>query len=189
MYIIYDKYAIFQTSQEFGGGRRKRSNRRSYGLKRYNKYGGNPSQQPIIYNVETILNNVLSFKRNKAHFMQYCCGSMGKILYDKTKEATFYKNYLCVFAEFNTFINTDADRLYLGEMISSYDDYTNYGMSVQNLHFRCVLLYSHFNQDESFNQEIMYNTGHSRVIIGFLPIAYKEIVLQKAREVRQSSKK
>jgi len=30
---IYNKNAIFQTSQEFGGGRRKRSNRRSYGTR------------------------------------------------------------------------------------------------------------------------------------------------------------
>lgn len=31
-----------------------------------------------------------------------------------------------------------------------------------------------------------YNAGETHVIIGFLPIAYKEIVLQKAREVRHS---
>jgi spore coat protein CotF len=172
--------------KNLGGGRRKRSNRRSYGLKRYNKYGGNPLQQPIIYNVETILNNVLSFKGNNTHFEQYCCGKMGKILYDKTKDATFYENNLCVFVEFNTFIKTNADRLYLGKMISSYDDYTKYGVTVQNLQFQCDLLYSYSNRNESFNQEIMYNTGDSRVIIGFLPIAYKEIVLEEAKKVRQS---
>jgi len=111
---------------------------------------------------------------------------MGKILYDKTKDATFYENNLCVFVEFNQFIKHNANRLYLGKMISTYDEYKNYGVTVQNLQFQCDLLYSYSNRNESFNQEMTYNTGDSRVIIGFLPIAYKEIVLQKAREVRQS---
>jgi len=173
--------------KNLGGGRKKRSNRRSYGLKRYNKYGGNPSLQPIAYNVDTILNDISSFKKNKSHFSRYCCYNMIHILYDKTKDATFYENNLCVFVEFNQFIEYNANRLYLGKMISTYDDYKKYGESVDTLHFQCDLLYSHFKNEEKFNQKMVYNTDQTKyVIIGFLPIEYKETVLDKARELRQS---
>jgi hypothetical protein len=162
-------------------------------LKQYNTYGGNPliqpitylTQQPITYNVETILNDISSFKKDKSHFGKYCCNKMEKILRDKTKDATFYENNLCVFVEFSPFIDRHADRLYLGKMSSTYDKYTQYGESVENLYFQCDLLYSYKNDQEHFVQQMTYNTGDTHVIIGFLPIVDKEIVLQKAKKVRQ----
>lgn len=38
-------------------------------------------------------------------------------------------------------------------MISTYDEYTKYGESVENLYFQCNLLYSHSNQKEEFTQK------------------------------------
>jgi hypothetical protein len=70
-------------------------------------------------------------------------------------------------------------------MISTYDEYKKYGESVENLDFQCDLLYSHNTNQEHFTQKMTYNEISRYVIIGFLPITYKEIVLQKAREVRQ----
>jgi hypothetical protein len=175
-------------------------NRRSYGLKRYNKYGGKLTI-PIVYTQEKILEQIYKYKTNKSYFANYRPNPQnGEYGLDniKTKNHNFYENNLCVFAEFDS--EYDVSRMYLGKMTSSADELENFLQDRNNsnrsklLSFQCDLLTNYHSpyslQEYSFSKEFKLDgRPEYGVLIGFLKIEYKESVLHKAREIKQSYKK
>jgi hypothetical protein len=99
----------------------------------------------------------------------------------------FYANYLCVF------LDTNKRRMYLGQLILDHHYNTNpelYGISKENLKFKCNLLYCHpidsayppsIYAPEKNEFEITHHHGTTDAfLIGFLPIGDREAVLLHA---------
>ena len=176
--------------KNLGGGRRKRSNRRSYGLKRYNKYGGD-LKTPIVYTQETIQQQIEKYKNNKSCFGSYRPnGSEGEYGLDniKTKNHNFYENNLCVFVDFSLELAWHTTRMYLGEMTSSAEELANFRKDRKQLSFKCYLLYSDDRcpEEELFTKNFTFDSlPHKGVLIGFLPNEFKDIVLNEAEKLRQ----
>ena len=180
-YFLYMLYKTHNTQicyipnvARIWGGRRKRSNRRSYGLNRYNKYGGDLIT-PIVYTQEIIKKQIEEYKKNISCFSSYApIERKGEYGLDniKTKDHTFYTNNLCVFVEFDSRITYNVTCMYLGEMTSSAEDLAKFVDNAKRrdskLSFQCDLLYSHGNDSVSFSKEFKFNgLPMYRVLIGF----------------------
>jgi len=98
------------------------------------KQTGGEAKDPIIYTKEQLLAEIRDFGKNSyslsSKFCNKDCTHSTYTTRIKKKDFQFYKNNLCVFAEYTYNYGVyNFTKLYLGELVSNETKFNNYGVS------------------------------------------------------------